>query len=88
MTEGASQLAIIFGAFIVTAALTVFTRLHPMAVGCLIPIAAALGVTVYLAVNPPTSSTASLAIPFMAIFAAMGSIPAAFLAGFWTGRLK
>jgi hypothetical protein len=88
LSETAAQVAIASVAFAVTFLLVTLTRLHPMAVGCLLPLAAAGAVWILLAIRPAESSTASLAIPFMAVFAAAGSVPAAFLAGFWTGRLK
>ena len=88
MSEAESQLTIIAAAFVLTFALVVFTRWHPVAIGCALPLIAGAGVWIWLMFRVSQSSTASLGIPFMVIFAAMGSVPAAFLAGFLTGRLK
>ena len=80
MSEGASQLTIIVAAFLIAYPLARFVRIHPMVIGCAVPILAAIGVVFWLNSRPPESSTEGAAVPFMAIFVAMGSIPAAFLA--------
>ena len=88
MSEGAAQLTIIVCAFVITYPLARFIRIHPMVIGCAVPILAAIGVVFWLNSRPPQSSTEGAAVPFMAIFAAMGSIPAAYFAGRKAGRLK
>jgi hypothetical protein len=87
MSEQVAQLAIIVSAFVLTYPLARFIPIHPMVIGCAVPLIAAVGVVFWLNSRPPQSSTEGAAVPFMAIFAAMGSIPAAYFAGRKAGRL-
>ena len=72
----------------VTFLLVSISRWNPFAIGCALPVLAGVGVWVWLLSRPPQSSTEGAAVPFMVIFAAMGSVPAAMLAGFLFGKFK
>jgi hypothetical protein len=69
------MIAMSFG---ITLALSAFTRVHPAAYGCLLPILAAILMIITVSFWPNGSSTQAVGIPFAFIYAALGSIPGAF----------
>lgn len=70
--------AMIVVSFLVSLLLSAFTRVHPAAYGCLLPVLASLAVCLIVAYRPNGSSTQPVAIPFAFVFVAFGSIPGAF----------
>lgn len=70
--------AMIIISFGVSLALSAFTRLHPAAYGCLLPVVATVAMIFLMPYWAGGSSTAPVAIPFAFIFVALGSIPGAF----------
>lgn len=70
--------AMIFCAFGISLALSAFTRVHPAAWGCLLPIAATVAVILMVSIGAGGSSTSPVGIPFAFLFTALGSIPGAF----------
>ena len=69
--------AIIAVSFLTSLLLSAFTRVHPAACGCLLPILAAGGILLMVSLWPG-GSTDAVAVPFAFIFAASGSIPGVF----------
>jgi len=72
---------VIAGAFCVTLLLSWRTTIHPAAYGCAMPFVAAAIMIVLLMILPIGNSTAPVAVPFIAIFAALGSMPGAMIGG-------
>jgi hypothetical protein len=73
-------LAIVLGGFITALLLSAFSRVHPAAWGCLLPVAAS-GVMVVLVAFMPSGSTDAVAVPFVFVGVAIGSIAGAFVGG-------
>lgn len=70
--------AMIVCAFGVSLALSTFTRVHPAAWGCLLPVAATVALILMVSFGPGGTSTSPVGIPFAFLFTAIGSIPGAF----------
>lgn len=69
-------------AFALTLAAVMLSKPHPAAWGCSVPFIIAIGLFAYIIIARPGSSTAPLIIPFGFAWAALGSVPAAFI-GAW-----
>jgi uncharacterized membrane protein YfcA len=74
-------------AFCASTLLTVFTRVHPAAYGCVVPFVAVAGLVIYMALGRPGTSTAVLMIPIAFFSTAIGSVGGAF-AGAWLRQVK
>ena len=81
-----SILAVIFASFIVALCLTALTRVHPAAFGCLLPVAGSGLVFARMLLWPSGSSTDGLAVPFMFVWVAVGSVAGAAIAGWMRSK--
>ena len=73
-------MAVFAGLLLLSFLLSVLTKVHPAAYGCLLPIGATVLYALAIAMWPQGSMDA-LGIPFVLAFGAAGSISGAFVAG-------